>query len=173
MTASLSIRPVPALLAYAIVLLCTSAEAADDARLTEIETRYQSERAACESAQDKAACLRDAAAARDAARHGQLEGAKGDYDQNALARCAALPVVERDACASPGARRRRDAGQRRRGRHHARIPRVHAAFRAGRGSGALICRHNRSTIDLLPAERDREAASFFSVSIRRAEGAGP
>lgn len=87
----------PATLAAA--LLCASVQAADDAKLKDIEARYQSERAACESALDKAACLRDAAAAREAARHGQLESGQGSYDQNALARCAALPVEERDACA--------------------------------------------------------------------------
>lgn len=80
--------------AVAVSLLCASALAANE----DIEARYQSERAACETAQDKAACLRDAAAAREAARRGQLESAQGGYDQNALARCAALPVEERDAC---------------------------------------------------------------------------
>ncbi|WP_420475441.1 hypothetical protein [Noviherbaspirillum sp. ST9] len=82
----------------AAVLLCSSVHAADDAKLKDIEARYQSERAACESVQDKAACLRDAAAAREAARRGQLDAAQGNFDQNALARCAALPVEERDAC---------------------------------------------------------------------------
>lgn len=87
----------PAVLAAA--LLCASVHATDDAKPNDIEARYQSERAACENAQDKEACQRDAAAAREAARHGQLESAQGSYDQNALARCAALPVEERDACA--------------------------------------------------------------------------
>jgi hypothetical protein len=98
MTASLSFRPGPVLLAAAMALLCASSGAVDDAKLKEIEARYQRERTACENAQDKAACLRDAAAARDEARHGQLEGTKGNVDQNAFARCAALPVAERDAC---------------------------------------------------------------------------
>lgn len=88
-------RPV----ALAAALLCTCVHAADEAQLKEIESRYQSERAACESAPDKAVCLRDAAAAREAARRGQLESAQDGYDRNALARCAALPVEERDACA--------------------------------------------------------------------------
>lgn len=102
MAASFSLRSVPAIFAAWISLLCASAIATDDAKLKEIEARYQSERAACENAQltqDRAACLRDAAAARDAARRGQLETTQGGYDRNALARCEALPVEERDACA--------------------------------------------------------------------------
>ncbi|HYD58852.1 MAG TPA: hypothetical protein VEC35_00760 [Noviherbaspirillum sp.] len=85
--------------ALAAALLFTSAYTADDARQRDIEARYQRERDACDNAQDKAACLRDAAAAREAAKHGQLDTAQGNYDQNALARCNALPVEERDACA--------------------------------------------------------------------------
>lgn len=81
----------------ATALLCTSAIAADDTRQKDIEALYQRERAACESAQDKASCLRDAAAARKEARYNQLE-TQGGHDQNALARCASLPAEERDAC---------------------------------------------------------------------------
>jgi Ni/Co efflux regulator RcnB len=82
----------------ATALLCASVHAADETRQKDIEARYQRERAACENAQDKAACLRDAAAAREAAKHGQLDTAQGNYGQNAFARCNALPVEERDAC---------------------------------------------------------------------------
>lgn len=85
--------------AVAAVLAYSAAFAADDARLKDIESRYQAERAACETAQDKAACLRDASAARAEARRGVLEGASPALEPNALARCAALPPEERDACA--------------------------------------------------------------------------
>lgn len=82
------------------IMLCASAMA-DAGKLAEIDARYQSERAACESAPpsvDRIACLREAAAARDEARRGLLNGAQSNYDQNALARCAALPPEERDNC---------------------------------------------------------------------------
>jgi hypothetical protein len=47
---------------------------------------------------DRAACLREAAAARAEARRGVLEGAQEAYEKNALARCEALPAGERDSC---------------------------------------------------------------------------
>lgn len=72
------------------------------------ETRYQSERAACDSRQsteDRATCLREAAAVRDAGRRGQLDDAPNVYERNMLARCEALPEVDRDIC------RRRTRGE--------------------------------------------------------------
>lgn len=83
------------------LLMCAGAIAADNGRLAEIDARYQAERSACERAPastDRAACLREAAAARDEAKRGLLNGAKADYDRNALARCDALPPAERDNC---------------------------------------------------------------------------
>ncbi len=47
--------------------------------------------------QDRAACIREAGAARQAAAQGQLTGAP-DYLQNALARCGLQPPMERSAC---------------------------------------------------------------------------
>ena len=59
---------------------------------------YQEERAMCAHLpQDPAACAREAGAARQAARQGQLTSAP-DYTANALARCAAHAPVERAAC---------------------------------------------------------------------------
>lgn len=59
---------------------------------------YQEERAMCANLpQDPAACAREAGAARQAARQGQLTSAP-DYRANALARCAAHAPVERSAC---------------------------------------------------------------------------
>jgi hypothetical protein len=66
-----------------------------------VEARYQSERAACDgrqSAEDRAACLRETAAVRDAAKRGQLDDPPGAYERNALARCEALPQADRDIC---------------------------------------------------------------------------
>ena len=88
--------------------LCAYAIAAGDKPSPDADARYQQERAACNSGQsseDRATCLREAAAAHEAARHGQLAEPQENYRQNALARCQALPASDRDAC------RRRTLGQ--------------------------------------------------------------
>lgn len=85
----------------ASTLLYVPALAADASKQPDIEARYQSERAACESGktgQDRATCLREAAAAREAARQGQLNDQPGSYEKNALARCELLPEADRDLC---------------------------------------------------------------------------
>lgn len=66
-------------------------------------TSFQEERAACAqiSAPDsRAACIREAGAARQAARAGQLTpGAAADYERNAEQRCTVFrEPVDRDAC---------------------------------------------------------------------------
>jgi len=59
---------------------------------------YQQEVAVCgHNQQDRAACIREAGAARQAAARGGLTSAP-DYRQNALARCSLQPPVERSAC---------------------------------------------------------------------------
>ncbi len=61
-------------------------------------TRYQDEKAVCPHIrQDRAACLREAGAARQEAQRGGLTGAP-DYMSNALARCEPHPPAERAAC---------------------------------------------------------------------------
>lgn len=95
------VRSVVQLSGIALFGICASVIAADGDAREAIEARYQRERAACDSAppsRDRAACLRDAAAARDEARRGLLNEAPGSYEQNALARCEALPPEERDNC---------------------------------------------------------------------------
>jgi hypothetical protein len=67
-----------------------------------IEAAYRKERAHCmsgRSSQERPTCLREAAAARDAARHGRL----GDVDaralaENALLRCQRVPQADRADC---------------------------------------------------------------------------
>lgn len=107
MTAAISLLAHGRLLARsallaACTLLCASAMAADGKAATQdIEARYRSERAACDTnpaIQDREACRREAAAARDAAKHDQLSEDQRNYQQNALTRCNALPAAERDAC---------------------------------------------------------------------------
>ena len=59
---------------------------------------YQDEVAVCSHIQqDRAACIREAGAARQEARRGGLTSAP-DYTQNALARCQLQPPTERMAC---------------------------------------------------------------------------
>ena len=61
-------------------------------------SNYQRELAVCDHIQqDRAACIREAGAARQAAARGQLTAAP-DYTQNALARCQPQPPSERMAC---------------------------------------------------------------------------
>jgi hypothetical protein len=89
----------------AMLALCAMtpafAVAAPSTAAPDLEARYQQERAACasgKSAEDRATCLREAAAAHEAARHGELDEPENNYAANALARCMALPADERDAC---------------------------------------------------------------------------
>jgi hypothetical protein len=59
----------------------------------DIEARYHAERATCMSGssnQDRSTCLKEAGAARDEARKGQLTDGDGKLRQNAKQRCDAL-----------------------------------------------------------------------------------
>ncbi|MBS0391430.1 MAG: hypothetical protein KGM60_11510 [Comamonadaceae bacterium] len=74
-----------ALLAPAALLLCSAVQAAPNAH-----QQYLADRAACASgpAADRAACIREAGAAAQAARQGGLTTASAStYEHNALARC--------------------------------------------------------------------------------------
>ena len=65
------------------------------------QSRYQAERGEClggPGQQDRATCLREAAAAREEARRGQLDNGAADYQRNALARCQPLPADQRADC---------------------------------------------------------------------------
>ena len=68
---------------------------------SDAQQRYEQERVAClsgQSVQDQSTCLKEAGAALEEARRGRLAGGNAQYQQNALARCTALPQEERDAC---------------------------------------------------------------------------
>ena len=60
----------------------------------------QQERATCDGVQqDRAACLREAAAARqEAGRNGLTSASPGRYDANAMARCREQPAADRADC---------------------------------------------------------------------------
>ena len=62
--------------------------------------RMQSEKAVCDGVQqDRAACLREAGAARQEGARGGLTGASpGGYDANAMARCESQPAADRADC---------------------------------------------------------------------------
>ncbi|MEJ7685723.1 MAG: hypothetical protein WKG52_01255 [Variovorax sp.] len=62
------------------------------------DARMARERLVCDGVQqDRAACLREAGAARDEARRGGLTSGQGG-NQNALARCSLQPPAERADC---------------------------------------------------------------------------
>ncbi|AVQ81966.1 MULTISPECIES: hypothetical protein [unclassified Variovorax] len=82
-----------ALLAAGGLTATTVASAAGESSST-----YQRELAVCgHNQQDRAACIREAGAARQAAARGGLTSAP-DYRANALARCGLQPPTERSAC---------------------------------------------------------------------------
>ena len=89
-------------LCFAGALLGLAAGAAGAAVPTpDIQARYEQERSRClngESGQAQSTCLREAAAALDAARRGQLGDADARYRQNAKERCRVLRDDEYRDC---------------------------------------------------------------------------
>lgn len=82
-------------------LLGASAQAADGSGASNAQARYLQERAVCNSGQsnqDRATCLKEAGAALQASRHGGLTSSPADYQKNALLRCNAQPVENREDC---------------------------------------------------------------------------
>jgi hypothetical protein len=82
-------------------LCAATALAQDRSKSADANTRYQSDRAVCLnglSNQDRATCLKEAGAAKDEARRGNLNDGRAAYDQNAMVRCSALPAGDQDAC---------------------------------------------------------------------------
>ncbi|QNK65057.1 hypothetical protein [Variovorax sp. PAMC26660] len=86
-----------ALLAISGLAASTIASAATPRR-GESDSTYQREIAVCgHNQQDRAACIREAGAARQAAARGGLTSAP-DYRANALSRCSLQPPSDRSAC---------------------------------------------------------------------------
>jgi len=96
--------PRPGRLGLAGVLLslyAVSATAAVSGATAEIQARYEQDRAKCVSGtsnQDRATCLKEAGAARDAALRGQLDDGDAKYQRNAKERCKALAGDEAKDC---------------------------------------------------------------------------
>jgi hypothetical protein len=92
----------PSSLAFFIVIasfITTGAIAAENVQ--EATTRYQAEKALCnsgESNQDKATCLKEAGAALADSKNRRSSDSPVVYRENALQRCTTLPASERDAC---------------------------------------------------------------------------
>ena len=78
------------------------ASAAVAAKVSEAQQRYQEERAVCMSGasnQDRATCLKEAGAALQEARRGNLSaGSENELGHNSTARCKALPAQDRQDC---------------------------------------------------------------------------
>jgi hypothetical protein len=88
--------------AAACALCCATAGAAGvQAKSGSADADYQRQRAACmngSSNEDRATCLREAGAAREEARRGNLTDDKAAEQRNAVARCNALPQGDRVDC---------------------------------------------------------------------------
>lgn len=94
---------IPRLCLASAVLSLSAASAVAAARNVagEIQARYEQERAIClsgQSNQDRTTCLKEAGAAREEARRGQLDSGDRRLRSNAKERCAALTGDDAVAC---------------------------------------------------------------------------
>lgn len=83
------------------IVLAASAWTVHAASSTDIEARYKQDVANCNAGrtnQAKQVCLQEAGAARVEARRNNLTTNGGNYDANAVQRCARLPASDRSAC---------------------------------------------------------------------------
>jgi len=90
-----------ALCAASALLSATVAVAANRGQLSEAQNAYQRDRAACLSGQthqDRATCLREAAAALQEARRGRLDDGKAEFEGNRFLRCERQPPEDRQDC---------------------------------------------------------------------------
>ena len=86
----------------AVLSVCAAAATAvAETPVADIQLRYQQERARClagSSNQDRATCLKEAGAARDEARKGQLNDGDAKYRSNATDRCKVFTGDEARDC---------------------------------------------------------------------------
>ena len=88
-------------LLFAVAATPTVFAADASAPANDARARYERERAVCmdgRSNQDRATCLKEAGAALDESRRGELARDDGGYRKNALARCKALPAKDQPDC---------------------------------------------------------------------------
>ena len=82
-------------------LLCSPFVSAEEGGAAGAKARYEQERSRClsgQSGQDLKTCLREAGAALQASRQGQLDDRDARYTRNALERCKPLPADEAKDC---------------------------------------------------------------------------
>lgn len=93
-------RIAPAVCLALASLAAPYAAAAGKADASAASQQYQEERARCmqSATEDQKACLREAGAARQAARRGQLDEDGNQFEKNRLARCGYLPDADRADC---------------------------------------------------------------------------
>lgn len=85
----------------AAALLCSPFVSAEQGSTAAAKARFDQERSRCQSGQsgqDMKTCLREAGAALQASRQGQLDDHDARYTRNALERCKPLPSDEAKDC---------------------------------------------------------------------------
>jgi len=90
-----------ALCAAVALLSATVVVAADRTRPSEAQRTYQRDRAACmsgQTGQDRATCLREASAALQEAKRGNLNDGQAEFERNRLLRCEKQPPQDRQDC---------------------------------------------------------------------------
>ncbi|KAF3998347.1 hypothetical protein [Glaciimonas immobilis] len=95
------VRWLLALAAFSTVFFASAIHAAGNN--PDADAAYQRQRTACtngSSNQNRATCLREAGAALQAAKQGQLADTPSQYDKNRLERCNVLPEKDRPDCIS-------------------------------------------------------------------------
>jgi len=83
------------------LLVTTAVSAADRRSPAEARATYEKDRAACmngQTNQDRATCLREAAAARQESGRGRLDDGQAEFEKNRLLRCDRQPLEDRADC---------------------------------------------------------------------------
>jgi len=86
---------------FALAALLGTAASAGAVPRSEAQATFQRDRAACIeglTGQDRATCMREAAAALQEARRGRLADGDGQFERNRLLRCERQPVEDRQDC---------------------------------------------------------------------------
>jgi hypothetical protein len=90
-----------AALTVGLIMASSAVLAAGTGNQTDVEARYQKERAQCQheaAGPQRDTCLKEAGAARDEARRGAVHSDAAPQERNARARCQALPASDRPDC---------------------------------------------------------------------------
>jgi len=88
-------------IAFCLAMAGLSISAVAQEKLSDAQSTYQRDRANClngHTNEDRATCLKEAGAAFDAAKRGQLNNNGAQYQKNAMLRCQSLEGENRQAC---------------------------------------------------------------------------